>query len=78
MKTYFAITQWPAVLACSIIGLFTGTGFAQGTAFTYQGWLNSGGSLGQLSRLHHQQPRNQCAVQGESVLPPETITTLTI
>jgi len=44
MKTDLTITRWLTGLAFSIISLSTSTAFAQGTAFTYQGRLNSSGS----------------------------------
>jgi formylglycine-generating enzyme required for sulfatase activity len=44
MKTNRTITRWLTVLAFSMISLSTSTVFAQGTAFTYQGRLNSSGN----------------------------------
>jgi hypothetical protein len=42
MKTNRTLTKWLTVLAFSMTSLATATAFAQGTALTYQGRLNSG------------------------------------
>jgi hypothetical protein len=44
MKTNRTIAGWLMLLALSTLNLQLSTAFAQGTAFTYQGQLNSGGS----------------------------------
>ena len=44
MKTNFTFTRWLTVPAFSVLSFSTLTAFAQGTAFTYQGRLNDGGS----------------------------------